>query len=71
MSVTTKIYKNTTKVAINVVGIGEIAAGDQVSITGEHHQPVILANYPGVEEVTDVVSEDTPAAKDAGETGKE
>lgn len=51
--VTTKIYQNTGKEVINVLGVGEIEPGEHVSITSEYHQPVILANYPTVIEVTD------------------
>lgn len=50
-----KIYKNTTKEDINVVGVGLIPAGEQVSLAGEQHWPVVLENYPGV---IDVVAEE-------------
>lgn len=50
--ITTKIYKNTGKEDVNVIGIGIIPANNQVSITSEFHQPVVLANYPTVVELT-------------------
>jgi hypothetical protein len=53
MAVTTKIYKNTNKTAVNVTGLGEIPAKSQVSVTSEYHQPIVLANYPGVVEVVE------------------
>lgn len=50
---TTKIYKNTSKKTVNILGVGEIEPGKQVSITSEYHQPVVLANFPGVVELVD------------------
>lgn len=43
-----KVYKNTTKQKMNVVGVGEIPAGEQVSLSGNYLPPVILENYPGL-----------------------
>lgn len=51
--ITVKIYKNTNKKAVDVVGVGEIAANSQVSIAAEQHFPVVLANYPGVIDISD------------------
>lgn len=56
---TTKIFKNTSKKTLNVLGVGEIAPGDQVSITAEYHQPVVLENYPGL---VDVLAEEEKKA---------
>jgi len=53
MSTQTKTFHNTTKKTINVLGIGEIPAGEQISVTGEYLPPVVLANYPGLVETTD------------------
>lgn len=51
----TKIYKNTSDQEVNVIGVGILEPagqpGDQISVTTEYHQPVVLANYPGVVEV--------------------
>lgn len=52
MAQITKVYKNTTKETINVLGVGEIKGGDQVSITTEYQPPVNLANYPGLVDVS-------------------
>lgn len=49
---TTKIYRNTGTDDLSVIGIGDIPAGEQVSISSEYHQPVVLANYPGLVEIT-------------------
>lgn len=49
--ITTKIYKNTGKEDVNVIGLGTIPAGEQISITSEYHQPIVLANYPTIKEV--------------------
>jgi hypothetical protein len=51
--VTTKIYQNNGKEAVNVIGLGEIPAGEHLSVTSEYHQPVVLANYPTVVELVD------------------
>lgn len=51
--ITVKVYKNTNKKAVDVVGIGEMRGGEQVSIVAEQHFPVNLANYPGVIDITD------------------
>lgn len=53
----TKVYRNTTKETVNVLGIGEIPAGEQVSITTEYQPHVIPENYPGVIEVSEEVTE--------------
>lgn len=58
---TTKIYKNTSKKTINLLGVGEIQPGEQVSITSEFHAPVNLVNYPGVVEL--VAEEEKKASK--------
>lgn len=59
----TKIYKNTSDKEVNVIGVGVLEPagqpGDQVSITSDYHQPIVMANYPGVVEVV--------AAEEAGQ----
>lgn len=55
---TTKIYRNDSKKAMNVLGVGEIPAGEQVSLTSEYPPAVVLANYPGL---VDVVAEEEVA----------
>ena len=57
--ISTKVYKNTSKVPIDVLGLGVIEAGEQVSVTGEHHQPIIVENYPGL---VDVLAEEQAEA---------
>lgn len=52
--VTTKIYHNTNDNDILVTGLGVIRAHDHVSVTTKYHQPIVLENYPGVVEVTDM-----------------
>lgn len=59
--VTTKIYHNTTDQNVNVIGVGEIRAHDHVSITTKYHQPVVLENYPGIVEVTDMTPDEQQA----------
>jgi hypothetical protein len=49
--VTTKIYRNTGDKDLNVIGVGQIPAGEQVSIISEYHQPVVMANYEGLVEL--------------------
>lgn len=49
---TTKIYKNVGKDDVFVIGVGDIPAGEQVSVTTDYHQPVVLANYPTLREIT-------------------
>lgn len=64
---TTKIYRNNGKETVNVIGVGEIEAGNQVSITSEYHQPVVLSNYPDIEEVSAEVQTaepETPAPRE-------
>lgn len=62
---TTKIYKNTTDQDMNVVGIGEIPAGEQVSLSSENLQPVMIANYPGLVDMTEMPTKDIEALDDA------
>lgn len=52
----TKIYRNTTSKTVNVLGVGEIEGGSQVSLTTEYQPAIILENYPGIIEVSDEVS---------------
>ena len=56
----TKIYRNDSTVDLNVVGIGEIPAGEQVSVSGEFLPAIILSNYPGL---VDVLAEEEAAAE--------
>lgn len=55
----TKIYENTTKQPVTILGVGEISPGERVSVSGEYLPPVNLDNYPGV---VDVVAEEEAAA---------
>lgn len=50
---TTKIYKNTSKKTLNVLGLGELKPGDQLSVSTEYHTPVNFANYPGLVELVE------------------
>lgn len=52
MAHTTKLYRNTTKEDINVLGIGVIPAGEQVSVSSEYQAPINVANYPGLIDVS-------------------
>lgn len=60
MSTQTKTFRNTTKETINVLGVGEIPAGEQISLTGEFLPHVVVANYPGLIETTDEEEVPTP-----------
>jgi hypothetical protein len=51
--VTTKIYQNNGSETVNIIGVGEIPAGETLSVTSEYHQPVVMANYPDVVELVD------------------
>lgn len=58
---TVRLYKNTSTSPLNVIGIGEIGAGDHASVVTDvpEAQPhVILSNYPGLINVTDEAPED-------------
>jgi hypothetical protein len=50
-SAVTKIYKNTSKKTLNILGVGELKPGEQVSVTTDNHAPVVLENYPGLVDV--------------------
>jgi hypothetical protein len=50
----TKIYQNTTAADMNVLGVGLIPAGESVSITTDYPPQVILENYPGLVDLTEV-----------------
>ena len=50
---TTKIYKNTGDETIIVTGLGEVLAGQQISITAEYQPQIVLANYPTLEIIED------------------
>lgn len=50
---TVKVYKNVSDEDLVVIGVGEIPAGEQVSLSGEHLPPVVLENYPGLVDLTD------------------
>lgn len=58
---TTKIYHNSTDEDMNVLGVGDIRAHDQVSINTKYHQPVVAENYPGLVEITDMTQEEQDA----------
>lgn len=49
----TKVYRNTGDTTLDVLGVGEIAPGEQVSVTSEYQPHVVLENYPGLQEVSD------------------
>lgn len=49
-----KIYRNTTKADIDVIGVGVIPAENQVSVSGDYQPHVVLENYPGLIDVTEV-----------------
>lgn len=69
---TTKIYSNTSDADINVIGIGVIPTGEQVSITTEFQPAVVLENYPGLVDVTAAdysVDEDTDTGEDTETEG--
>ena len=57
--VTTKIFSNTTTEDVNILGVGVIPAGEQISVTSDGHAPVNLLNFPGVVEL---VEQETLAA---------
>ena len=44
----TVIYKNTSKSDMIIPGVGELKAGEQVSLSGEHLPVVLLENHPGL-----------------------
>lgn len=50
---TTKIYKNTGKQTLDVLGLGELKPGDQVSVTTDYHTPIRVDQYPGLVEVVE------------------
>lgn len=50
----TRAYRNTSDKSLNVLGVGEIPAGGQVSVSGAYLPTVILENYPGLEDITDL-----------------
>jgi hypothetical protein len=56
----TKTFHNTSDKNIDIIGVGKIAPGESISITGEYLPPVALPNYPGLIETTD--DEVEPAA---------
>jgi hypothetical protein len=60
MSVTTKIFHNTTDEPMNVPALSNDPIGphDQISVTAKYHNPVVLENYPGLLEVTDMTPEE-------------
>lgn len=64
MSTTTKTFKNTTKKTILVPTVGEIPAGESISLTGEFLPHVVVANYPGLVETTD---DEAPTKKEASD----
>lgn len=61
---TTKIYQNNSDQAVNVVGVGEIPAGEHISVTSDYHQPVVLSNYPGVVELVEEEAKAEPAQQE-------
>jgi hypothetical protein len=55
----TWVYRNDNKKAYFVDDIGEISAGQRVSVQGEYKPRVNLLNYPGL---VDVLAEEEAAA---------
>lgn len=53
MTPTTRIYSNTGKEDMNVIGIGTIPAGEQVSVTSVYQPQIVYENYPGLQDITD------------------
>ena len=58
----TKVYKNTSKDDLNVLGIGPVPAGESVSISGNYLPHVIMENYPGLVDITDEPGPSKPSA---------
>lgn len=63
----TKVYRNTSNEDLNVIGIGVIPAGEQVSVTTEYQPHVVLVNYPGLVEVSDEQGPSQAALEDTYE----
>lgn len=59
MAATTKIYYNGGDEPIVLPMIDtELQPGEQVSVTSAYHQPIIIENFPGLKEVTDLSEEE-------------
>ena len=61
MDTTTKAYYNNSSADLNVIGIGDIPAGETVSITSSYPPAVVLDNYPGLVDVTNYQQSDWDA----------
>jgi hypothetical protein len=61
MDTTTKAYYNNSSADLNVIGIGDIPAGETVSITSQYPPAVVLENYPGLVDVTNYQQSDWDA----------
>lgn len=48
-----KKFRNTSKVDLNVIGIGVVPAGEEVSVSSDYQPHVVMENYPGLVDVTD------------------
>lgn len=68
MQPTTRILRNTSKDDYNVVGVGEIPAGEQVSISTVYQPAIVLENYPGLVDITDVPGPTTSPAPSSNTT---
>jgi len=55
-------YRNESAVELDVIGLDKIPPGGEVSFSGQFLPPVILANYPGLIEVTEETIDSTPVA---------
>lgn len=55
----TKLYRNDGKEKIDILGVGELKPGEQISMTGQYLPVVILENYPGLVDLTDPEFVDT------------
>lgn len=54
----TKQYFNTTDKPLNVLGVGEIAPHDRISITTAYPPAIVMENYPGLVEMSALPSEE-------------
>jgi hypothetical protein len=57
-----KKYRNTSDKDLNVIGVGLVPAGEEISVISEYQPHVIMENYPGLEDVTDEQGPSNPPA---------
>lgn len=62
--------RNTSKVDLNVIGVGIVAAGTEVTVSSEYQPHIVFENYPGLVDVTDEgpveQTQDTSEGQDNG-----